>query len=90
MSDTSEPASDAATSESDAAPTESGSEPGPARKVVRTVTPPYGGRPDAEMGSIGWMLFLGVVILFLPLLPILALGWLITKFLDFMARQRGE
>jgi len=62
-------------------------ESGPVRKTVRTVTPPYGGRPDAEMDSIGWMLFLGLVILMIPFLPILIVGWLVVKTIEFVARQ---
>lgn len=76
----------------DSTPTESDestaiAEPGPVRKTIRTVTPSYGGRPDAEMDSIGWMLFLGLVILFLPLLPILVVGWLVVKTIEFVAQQ---
>ncbi|WP_135364954.1 DUF7535 family protein [Halosimplex halophilum] len=60
------------------------------RKVLRTVTPGPKARPDAEMDSIGWALFLGLVILLVPLLPFLAIVWLLSKALDFLARQRGS
>ncbi|WP_459193673.1 DUF7535 family protein [Halosimplex sp. J119] len=65
-------------------------DPGAAKKLLRTVTPGTGPRPDAEMDSIGWALFLGLVILLVPLLPFLIVGWLFTKVLDFLAGQRGE
>ncbi|MFC7081859.1 DUF7535 family protein [Halorussus caseinilyticus] len=33
--------------------------PAPVKKVARTVTPPYRGRPDTEMTTIGIVYFLG-------------------------------
>lgn len=62
-------------------------EPRPAKKVLRTVTPPYRGRPDAEMDSIGWALFLGLVILLVPLLPFILIVWAIAKLTEFTRRQ---
>ncbi|MFB6139239.1 MAG: hypothetical protein ABEJ26_02245 [Halosimplex sp.] len=64
-------------------------EPHPVKKVIRTVSPSTGYRPDAEMDSIGWMLFLGLVILIVPLLPFLVIIWLFGKALDFLQAQRG-
>jgi len=49
---------------------------------IRSVSPFTGGRPDAEMDVIGWSIFLGLVILVLPLLPILVVVWAITKVID--------
>ena len=46
---------------------------------IRTVTPPSGTRPDAEMGAVGWLIFLGLLVLLLPVLPILALIWLVDR-----------
>ena len=51
-------------------------------RMIDTVTPPYRGRPDAEMSTIGWALFLGTVILLVPLLPFLVVVWLIGELLD--------
>lgn len=53
--------------------------PEPAKKVLRTVTPSYRGRPDAEMTAVGIAYFLGLVILLIPLLPFIFLVWLISK-----------
>lgn len=59
----------------------------PVRKVTRTVTPPYGGRADAEMHTIGIAYALGLVVLLIPLLPFLALTWLISKVVGSVARK---
>lgn len=64
--------------------------PRPVTKVLRTVTPGSKGRPDAEMDSLGWMLFLGLGILLVPMLPVLIVGWAIVKTIDFLAAQRGS
>jgi len=61
--------------------------PEPAKRVLRTVTPPYRSRPDAEMTTIGWMLFLGTLAILVPLLPFIFVVWLITKVADFVNRQ---
>jgi hypothetical protein len=60
---------------------------GTKEKVLRTVTPSYFGRPDAEMTTIGWALLLGMVIILIPLLPFVILVWLITTGIDFIKRQ---
>lgn len=49
---------------------------------LRTVTPEYFGRSDREMDAIGWLVFLGILVLLIPLLPYLALIWLIGKLTD--------
>lgn len=41
-----------------------------------------GGRPNLEMSVIGWLVFLGLLVLFLPILPMLALVYVIARFLD--------
>jgi hypothetical protein len=46
---------------------------------LRTVTPPSGTHPDAEMGVFGWLIFLGLLVLLLPVLPILAVIWLLDR-----------
>jgi hypothetical protein len=53
--------------------------------VYRTLGKPFRARADAEMDAIGWTIFLGMLILFLPLLPVILLVWLITKVLDAVA-----
>lgn len=49
---------------------------------LRTVTPGYRGHPDNEMHAIG-LLYVGVLlILMVPLLPFLAVFWLVSKLID--------
>ncbi|MFC5971278.1 hypothetical protein ACFPYI_08055 [Halomarina salina] len=50
--------------------------------TLRTVTPEYFGRPDAEMDVFGWSMFLGLVILLVPLLPFIVIVWLISKLAE--------
>ncbi|WP_255169537.1 DUF7535 family protein [Natrononativus amylolyticus] len=52
------------------------------REALRTVTPPYGGRVNPEMDVIGWGIFLGLLVLLLPLLPVAIALWLIVRLLD--------
>ncbi|MFB6136453.1 MAG: hypothetical protein ABEJ04_06805 [Halobacteriaceae archaeon] len=52
------------------------------RRVVRTVSPPYRGRRDAEMNAVGWGYFLGLLVLLLPLLPFIVVVWVVGKALD--------
>ncbi|WP_121821155.1 DUF7535 family protein [Halostella salina] len=52
------------------------------RKVLRTATPPYAGHEDREMNVIGWSVFLGMVVLLVPLLPFILILWVLTKLLD--------
>ncbi|MBV0902066.1 DUF7535 family protein [Haloarcula salina] len=51
-------------------------------KPLRTVTP--GSRPhrDEGMDVFGWGMFLGLLVLLFPLLPFLAIVWLISKITD--------
>lgn len=57
-------------------------------KVIRSVTPEYLPRPNQEMGAIGWMMILGLIVLFLPFLPILVLVWAISEILDGWSARR--
>ncbi|MFC3477985.1 DUF7535 family protein [Halobacterium litoreum] len=63
--------------------------PEPAKRVLRTVTPPYRSRPDAEMTTVGWMVFLGLLAVLVPLLPFVLVVWLISKVADFVSGQVG-
>ena len=45
----------------------------------RSVTPMTGSRPDQQMDVIGWLIFLTMVIVLLPLLPVIALIWVLSK-----------
>jgi len=46
---------------------------------LRTVTPPSGTHPDAQMDAIGWLIFLGLLVLLLPVLPLLLVVWLLSR-----------
>mgnify|MGYP006287578265 FL=1 len=46
---------------------------------LRTVTPPSRTHPDASMDVIGWLIFLGMVVLILPVLPFIVVVWLLAK-----------
>ena len=61
-------------------------DPGALTKAYRTVSPMYRGRGDAEMNTIGWAMFLGLVILLVPLLPFILVVWLVSKVLDGVKR----
>lgn len=58
------------------------------KKILRTATPPYSGRRDTEMDVIGWGLFLALLVLLVPLLPVMIAVWAIFKFLDWIAGSR--
>lgn len=64
-----------------------GAVPEPVKKALRTVTPPFQGRPDAEMTFIGIAYFLGLVILLVPLLPFVVVVWLLSKLTGAVARK---
>ncbi|WP_313691930.1 DUF7535 family protein [Halorarum halobium] len=59
-------------------------------RAYDTVTPGYRGRPDVEMNAVGWGLFLGLVILLVPLLPFLVVVWLVGKLLDAVVPTERE
>ncbi|WP_411965318.1 hypothetical protein [Haloferax sp. YSMS24] len=58
-------------------------------KAYRTVTPRTGMRPDMEMDSIGWVIFLILVMLLVPLLPFIAIVYVVSKVFEYLASQRG-
>lgn len=58
---------------------ESDESPPPARRVVRTVTPPYRGRSDEEMNLIGYLIIGGLLVLLIPLGPFIIVAWLILR-----------
>jgi len=49
------------------------------RPLLRTVKPTSVPRPDAEMNAIGWAIFLGLVVVLLPLAPFILIAWLFSK-----------
>jgi hypothetical protein len=58
--------------------------------LARTVTPPYGSHPDAEMDTVGWAIFLGMVVLLVPFLPLLLAVWAIGKVFDALLGRETE
>jgi len=54
---------------------------------LRTVTPPSRTHPDAQMDAIGWLIFLGLLVLLLPVLPLLLVVWLISRVSDALSPQ---
>ena len=65
------------------------SQPGALTKAYRTVRPRYHGRPDVEMNTIGWAIFLGVLILLVPLVPLLLAYWVVGKVIGLLTPRRG-
>ena len=63
-----------------------GDDPGAVEKVLRTVTPGSKGHRDTSMDTIGWVILLVVVVL-LPLIPIVLVGWLGLKIVGFVCRN---
>lgn len=51
-------------------------------EVLRTVTPGYRSHEDTDMNVIGWGIFLGLVVLLVPLLPFILIVWAISKVLE--------
>lgn len=47
--------------------------------LISTVTPLSDEHPNQEMDVIGWLVFLGMVVVLLPLLPVILLLWLVSK-----------
>lgn len=47
--------------------------------LIRSVTPLTGGSANQQMDVIGWLVFLGMAIVLLPLLPVFVAVWLISK-----------
>ena len=63
------------------------SEEHPVTKVLRTVTPPYYGHSDREMNTIGAGIFLGLLVLLVPLLPFLIIIWVLSKLTGEVATR---
>lgn len=55
-----------------------------------TVTREYFGRPDREMDVIGWVIFLGLIVLLIPLLPFLIVVWVINRLANRTTSQERE
>lgn len=59
-------------------------------RAYRSVSPPYQSRGNVEMDSIGWAMFLGMLVLFVPLLPFLVIVWVLERGIRALASVRGR
>ncbi|MFC7129211.1 DUF7535 family protein [Haloferax chudinovii] len=60
-----------------------------ARQAYRTVTPGSHTRPNSEMDSIGWTMFLLLIVLLVPFLPFIAIVYVLSKVFGYLNAQRG-
>lgn len=60
---------------------------GPLTQAVQTVTPPYVGRPDAEMNTLGWGYVAVLVLLLFPFLPFVLLVWGTVRLIEALTGQ---
>jgi hypothetical protein len=67
---------------------ETAADPGVVRQTYRRIAP-YQPRGNAEMDSIGWAMFLGILVLLVPLLPFLIIVWILEKAVGAVAGRRG-
>lgn len=65
-------------------------EPNGLSERLRTVTPPSGMHRNVEMDTIGWAIFAGILVISLPLLPILVVGWVLMKLFDSLFGRATE
>jgi hypothetical protein len=71
------------------APAKADDDTGVLTKAYRSVSPRYESRGNAEMDSVGWAVFLGILVLLVPLLPFLAVVWVLEKAVGAVAGRRG-
>ncbi|WP_439028286.1 DUF7535 family protein [Haloarchaeobius sp. DT45] len=57
------------------------------KKALRTVTKLPGGHPNEEMSAIGLIMFGLLFVILLPILPVIALVWLVSKALESVRPQ---
>jgi len=62
-------------------------DPGLVTRAYRTVTPGYRAREEGSMNAIGWAVFLGIVLLMVPLLPFVIVVWLVARVIDALAGE---
>lgn len=53
----------------------------------RTVTDRYRSRPDAEMTAIGYIYFLVLVVVLIPLVPFLVVIWVLGRLIEVRREQ---
>jgi hypothetical protein len=54
------------------------------------VTPLADMRRNGEMNAIGWVIFLGILVIALPLLPVIVVGWVLLKLFGSNSDQPTE
>jgi hypothetical protein len=54
------------------------------------VTPLADMRRNGEMNAIGWVIFLGILVIALPLLPVIVVGWVLIKLFGRTTNQPTE
>ncbi|ATW88678.1 hypothetical protein halTADL_1926 [Halohasta litchfieldiae] len=64
------------------------SDPGVLESAYRTVTPGYKSHDDTGMDLIGWVVFLGVMTLLFPLIPVFLLVVGVEKLLVRLRKQQ--
>ncbi|MCT9095128.1 hypothetical protein [Haloarchaeobius sp. HME9146] len=57
-------------------------QPSTAKKALRTVTKLPGGHPNEQMSAVGLVMFGLLLVIMLPILPVIALVWLVGKVLE--------
>lgn len=62
-------------------------DPGILESAYRTVTPGYKSHGDTGMDLIGWIIFLGILTLLFPLIPIFLLVIGVGKLLSRLRKQ---
>jgi hypothetical protein len=63
----------------------------PVTHVYRSVSPQYGPHGNGSMDAIGVLLFGGLLLLMLPLLPVIVTMWFVSKAAKALTGQwRGE
>ncbi|WP_136590738.1 DUF7535 family protein [Salinigranum halophilum] len=60
------------------------------KKTYRSVSPRYTSHPNTEMDSIGWAMFLGMLVLLVPLLPFLVIVWVLERGIRALSGVRGR
>lgn len=63
---------------------------GPVARFVDTVTPAYVGRPNSEMHAIGLLLAGLLLVALFPLLPFVALVWVIARLSGGRTERRSR
>ena len=61
----------------------------PPEDEYETVTPRFDSRPDGEMDSVGWLMFGLLAVLIIPLLPFIAIVYVLSKAFGYLDAQRG-